>query len=166
MRLRALLRRGEAERKKLSLPAVIDEVLGLMRSDLITRGITVSRSTAPVIPLINGGHIPLQQVLLNLFTNACDAMITNPPGDRRLTVAIRLEGSGVRVSVSDNGCGLPTEADRIFEPFFTTKTHGLGLGLPICRTIINAHGGRLWPETNPERGTTFHLELPVAEATS
>jgi len=165
MRLRALLRRGEEERKMLSLPAVIDEVLSLMRSDLITRGISVSRATQPDIPPIRGGLIPLQQVFLNLFTNACDAMTTNPPRDRRLTVETKLEGACVRVAISDAGCGLPSESGRIFEPFFTTKTHGLGLGLPICRTIINAHGGRMWAVSNPDRGTTFHLELPVAEAT-
>jgi len=70
------------------------------------------------------------------------------------------------VAISEAGCGLPSESGRIFEPFFTTKTHGLGLGLPICRTIINAHGGRMWAVSNPDRGTTFHLELPVAEAAS
>jgi two-component system sensor kinase FixL len=162
-RLRALLQHGETEWKMLSLPTVIDEVLGFMHSDLLTRGISITRSAQPAIPLIRGSHVPLQQVLLNLFTNACDAMATNPPGDRRLTVETRLEGACVKVSISDNGCGLPAEAGRIFEPFFTTKTHGLGMGLPICRTIINAHGGRLWPESNPARGTTFHLELSVTE---
>lgn len=163
-RLRALLRRGEPEWKKLSLAAIIDEILTLMRSDFISRGITIIRPSSPFSPMISGDHIPLQQVLLNLFTNSCDAMTANPAGDRQLTIETKLEGAAVRVAIRDNGCGLPPETGRIFEPFFTTKPHGLGMGLPICRTIISAHGGRLWAEPNADQGTTFWLELPLVEA--
>jgi len=164
IRLRALLKRSEPEWKELSLHEVIDEVLALMRSDFIARGISIIRPAGPPSAAVSGDLIPLQQVLLNLFTNACDAMAANPPGDRLLTIETKLNGPHLEVSISDTGCGLPREAERIFEPFFTTKTNGLGMGLSICRAIVTAHGGRLWATPNPGRGTTFFLELPLAKA--
>ena len=163
-RLRALLKRGEADRQRLDLTAVIDEVLVLTRSDLISRGVSVAQKRTAGLPFISGDHIPLQQVFLNLLTNACDAMADNPPGERRVTIEAVAEGANVHVLIRDLGCGLPQDPDRIFEPFYTTKPQGLGMGLPICRTIIAAHGGRLWAGSNAGRGTTFHLELPGAEA--
>ena len=163
-RLRAMLKHSEPTWQRLSLHEIIDEVLALMRSDLIARGISYIRPAAsqPSGP-ISGDPIPLQQVLLNLFTNACDAMAANRAGDRLLTIETKLAGSQVQVLISDTGCGLPSEAGRIFEPFFTTKPQGLGMGLAICRTIVTTHGGRLWATSNPDRGTTFIVELPVAE---
>jgi PAS domain S-box-containing protein len=166
IRLRALLKHSEPEWKPLSVPAIIDEVLVLMRSDLIARGISVVRPSGPSVPDISGDLVTLQQVFLNLFTNACDAMAKNRPGDRVLTIETRLEGLQVLVRVSDLGCGLPAEAARIFEPFFTTKAHGLGMGLPLCRTIVTTHGGRLWAAPNPDRGSTFFLELPALNPAS
>jgi signal transduction histidine kinase len=163
-RLRALLKRGEAERQALDLSVLIDEVLALVRSDLVARGVSIAKSRATRLPPVSGDHIPLQQVLLNLLTNACDAMADNPPGERRVIIQAAAEGPVIHVTIRDSGCGLPDDPERIFEPFYTTKPHGLGMGLPICRTIIGAHGGRLWAEKNPDRGTTFHLELPGAEA--
>jgi len=169
-RLRALLKHSEPEWKPLSIPAIIDEVLTLMRSDFIARGVTVARPAGPpeLAPalVISGDLVTLQQVFLNLFTNACDAMTTSNPGDRVLTIATSLDGAHVRVAISDTGCGLPAESARIFEPFFTTKSHGLGMGLPICRTIVTTHGGRLWASPNPHRGSTFSLELPALETNS
>jgi two-component system sensor kinase FixL len=103
-------------------------------------------------------------VLLNLIFNAGDAMASNPPADRRITLEVAHCDGMVRISVSDTGCGLPPDAERIFEPFYTTKKEGLGLGLPICRSIISAHNGRLWADANvsASRGATFHVELPAA----
>ena len=98
------------------------------------------------VPHVLGDHIQLQQVLLNLILNACDAMAANPPASRHLTLATAHRDGAVRISVSDTGCGLPPDAARIFEPFYTTKTQGLGLGLSICRSIVRAHKGRLWAE--------------------
>jgi signal transduction histidine kinase len=103
---------------------------------------------------------------LNLILNGCDAMTGDAaPGDRRLTVQVcRDDGRGVRVSVADRGPGIPAEKlDAVFEPFFTTKAHGLGLGLAVCRTIIDSHGGRIWAENNAEPpGATFHFHVPFA----
>lgn len=163
-RLRALLKRGEADRQSLDLSVLIDEVLALVRSDLVSRGVSIAKSRPTRLPPVSGDHIPLQQVLLNLLTNACDAMMDNPPGERRVTIQAVADGPMIHVTIRDTGCGLPADPERIFEPFYTTKSQGLGMGLPICRTIVGAHGGRLWAESNPDRGTTFHLELPAAEA--
>jgi two-component system sensor kinase FixL len=109
-------------------------------------------------------RIQLQQVILNLMSNGADAMDGVPLDARRLIVRTSLDGAGhVRVSVSDTGPGIEEEnPDRIFEPFFTTKPQGLGVGLPICRTIIEAHGGRLWAEADPEGGAAFTFSLPCA----
>jgi PAS domain S-box-containing protein len=160
LRLRALLKRGEPERRPLGLNEVVLEVVALMRSELIGRSVLLSLQLADDLPRIWGDRIPLQQVLLNLVTNACDAVAGNPPGERRLTIQTRADEAGVRLSVADNGCGLPPDAPRVFDSFYTTKPHGLGMGLPICRTLVEAHGGRIWTEANADRGATFHVSLP------
>lgn len=161
-RLRALLKHGEANLQTLSLEQVAGEVLALMRSDLIDRGVTVERRFDPAVSAVSGDPVQLQQVLLNLMLNACDAMSGNAPHERPLRVAVQQVGGFVRLSVRDEGCGLPAgQTERIFEPFFTTKSEGLGMGLAICRSIATAHGGRLTTETGDTRGTTFHLELPA-----
>jgi signal transduction histidine kinase len=102
-------------------------------------------------------------VLLNLLVNGCDAMAELEAIDRRLLVSTGLtDGGAVSVSVADQGCGIPHEKmERIFGPFFTTKTQGMGLGLAVCRTIISAHGGKLWATNNAGRGATFHFTLPA-----
>ena len=163
-RLRALLKRGEPERQLLQVREVVAEVLALMRSDFIARGVSIHLELGEDLPAVSGDRIPLQQVLLNLFTNACDAMNDNPPATRCLTITVRPSGPLVHISVADAGCGLPAAPDRLFEPFYTTKPHGLGMGLPICRTIATAHGGTLRAEANPGGGAIFHLDLPVAPA--
>ena len=168
-RLRSLLKHGETSLQPLTVNGMVEEVLQLSRNSLIGHRITIQRSLAPNVPKVQGDHIQLQQVLLNLILNACDAMSANPPAGRQLTVATARRDSAVRISVSDTGCGLPPDAERIFEPFFTTKKQGLGLGLPICRSIVTAHKGRLWAEAGQASaispGATFHLELPALDAT-
>jgi C4-dicarboxylate-specific signal transduction histidine kinase len=107
--------------------------------------------------------VQLQQVLLNLIVNGCDAMVDVDPGDRVLVVATSTDGTAVRLSVGDNGTGISAEQlDVVFEPFVTSKEHGLGLGLAICRSILEAHGGRMWAVNNAGRGATFHVSLPTA----
>lgn len=172
-RLRALLKPGQTQWLPLSVNEIAEEVLGIARSDLIGRGVTVRTALSESAPQVLGDRIQLQQVLLNLILNANDAMAGNPPGQRHLTIATTRREGLVRISVSDNGCGLPAEPDHIFQPFYTTKKDGLGLGLSICRSIATAHEGRLWAEANgvaagppaPTHagpGTTLHLELPTA----
>jgi signal transduction histidine kinase len=113
------------------------------------------------MPAVSGDRNQLQQVLLNLVINGCDAM-DGREADRRLVVQTQVTVQGnVEVSVADRGAGIPlADLERIFEPFVTTKVRGMGLGLAICRSIVEAHGGRLWATNNADRGATLHCELP------
>lgn len=158
-RLRTLLKRGEITRAPLALNETIEEVLLLARPNLAGREITVTRALDAGLPQVSGDRVQLQQVVLNLILNSADAMAANAPGTRRLHVVTARRDGVVRVSVRDEGCGLPAEPEQLFAPFFTTKPHGLGMGLAICRSIVGAHGGRLWAEPHPERGAIFHFEL-------
>ena len=162
-RLRMLLKPGQTHLQPLNANALAEDVLRIVRSDFIERGIKVHAKLDESVPPVVGDRVQLQQVLLNLILNAGDAMAANSPPDRRLTLGTAHGDGTVRVSVSDTGCGLPPDAERIFEPFYTTKKDGLGLGLPICRSIVGAHHGRLWAEPNvaTRRGATFHVELPA-----
>ena len=162
-RLRSLLKHGQVSLQPLALKQVIEEVLQLTQADLIGRGISLVRELVPDLPPIAGDRVQLQQLVLNLILNAADAMAANAPGTRRLHLQTRLHDGRVRATMRDEGTGLPADAERLFEPFYTTKTHGLGLGLSICRSIVAAHHGRIWAEPHPERGAVFHFELPVAE---
>ena len=163
-RLRAMLKRGQVPLQPLQLNQVIEEVLGLTRSDLLGRGVTVVRELDPGLPLIAGDRVQLQQLILNLILNGADAMAANAPGSRWLHLRTTLLEGRVLASVRDEGCGLPADAELPFQPFYTTKAQGLGLGLSICRSIANAHSGKLWAAPHAERGAVFLFELPVATA--
>jgi PAS domain S-box-containing protein len=160
-RLRAFLRKGDVQPGHLDLNDVVTEVLGLVHSDLIHRRVTVDARLEAALPAIFADRVQLQQVLLNLLLNACDAMAADGRGEKRVTIVTSAtETGGVELSVADQGTGIaPDEMDRVFEPFVTSKPHGLGLGLAICRSIVTAHGGRLWADNNVEGGATFHLTL-------
>ena len=149
-RLRLLLKKGEIHQEALDANELVIEILKLSRSDLTSRGVAVESTFAPGLPAIRGDRVQLQQVLLNLVMNACDAMADNDAQDRRLTVRTAPAGDeGVRIEISDVGHGLPADgAERVFERYFTTKPHGLGLGLSVCRTIITAHGGTIGAANN------------------
>jgi two-component system, LuxR family, sensor kinase FixL len=162
-RLRTLFKKGEAPRRWLDVNEIVLVVLRLMRSDLTSRSVSVSTELAANLPGVEGDPVQLQQVLLNLIINGCDAM-AGAPGDRQLALRTAATDDGtVVVSVTDRGAGVPpADLERIFEPFVTTKADGLGLGLAVCRTIVAAHGGRLWGTNNVDAaGATFHLALPV-----
>ncbi len=163
-RLRLLLTKGEVNLQTLDLSEVILDVAKLVRNDLAHHGVTMSTDLAPDLPLVRGDRVQVQQVLLNLVMNGCDAMVDVEGSQRLLAVRAGKNGGGfVRVSVADRGCGISSEEfPRLFEPFFTTKSDGLGLGLPVCRSIVEAHKGRLWAESGPGGGATFHFTLPTA----
>jgi C4-dicarboxylate-specific signal transduction histidine kinase len=160
-RLRSMLRKEPAQHQRLDLNDVVEESLRLMRSDLLNRGVLVATDLARTLPAVSGDRNQLQQVLLNLVMNACDAMAGQPA--RRLRIGTRRVASGrVEFSVADCGPGIPPDdLGRIFEPFVSTKAQGLGLGLAICRSIVEAHGGRLWAGHNADGGATLHGELPA-----
>ncbi|MEZ0389622.1 MAG: ATP-binding protein [Verrucomicrobium sp.] len=161
-RLRALLKHGEAKLQLIGLEALTREVMALMRSDLVERGVSVAVDFSCEVPPVLGDPVQIQQVLLNLMLNGCDAMIANRDHERPLHLSARLVDGFVRITIQDQGAGLPeNHGEKIFEPFYTTKTEGLGMGLAICRSIVTAHGGRLTAEPGPVRGTLFHMDLPV-----
>jgi C4-dicarboxylate-specific signal transduction histidine kinase len=162
VRLRAMLRRSQMPLQPLQLNQVIEEVLHLTRSDMLGRGVTVVRELDPGLAPIEADRIQLQQLILNLLLNGAEAMAANAAGTRRLHIRTRQSQSRVSASVRDEGCGLPADEGHLFQPFYTTKVQGLGLGLSICRSIVEAHGGRLWAEPHPERGAVFRFDLPVA----
>ena len=142
----------------------MQEVLKLVHSDLVNHGVTAHTELAPGLPAVKADRVQLQQVLLNLVMNACDAMSGTPGGDRKLIVRTSpADNKGVLISITDQGTGIaPDKLEQVFEPFFSTKPHGMGLGLSVCRTIITVHGGKLWAVNNPDRGATFHVNLLVA----
>jgi PAS domain S-box-containing protein len=166
-RVRALIRKDETELQPVPPNDIVSEVLELAHSDLIQRGVVVSTRLAPSLPEVQADRVQIQQVLLNLIVNACDAVAENPPEGRVLVIRTASRGSAVRISVSDNGTGILTQPiDDVFEPFVTSKQHGLGLGLAICRSIIDAHGGRMWAVNNRDGGATFNVLLPHSAAAS
>jgi PAS domain S-box-containing protein len=161
VRMRAMLRKGETQMGPVGLNPVIWETLGLMHSELVVRGVTPTTHLAHDLPPVRADRIQLQQVLMNLIVNACDAMSGNPLPERRLTITSQqVDGDQVQVAVTDSGQGFaPEMLDRIFEPFRTSKPNGLGLGLPICRSIINAHAGQMSVENGKARGATVRFTL-------
>ncbi len=163
-RLRALLKRRSFAPRALLVSDLLENVATLTRADCAARKATLELSVEPGLPAVMGDPVHLQQVLLNLVVNATDA-VEDLPGDRRkVAVLAALHGNGkVEIAVSDLGPGIESEElERLFEPFFTTKAKGMGIGLSISRTIIEAHGGRLWAENNAQWGATFRFTIPVA----
>jgi len=145
--------------------ADIEQALLLINNDLIERKVSVETRFSSNVPLVKGDHIQLQQVLLNLILNGCDAMAASPPEDRQLVVETNPGHPGyITVAVSDRGPGIaPETMERIFKPFYSTKSQGLGMGLSICKAIVGAHGGKLWGVNNADRGATFSFTLRVAD---
>jgi signal transduction histidine kinase len=162
-RLRTMFRKAEVLLEPLDLNELATEVLDLAHSELLERQVRVTATLAPGLPAVRGDRVQLQQVLLNIVINACDAMNDNRPAERGLAVTTAQAGAGmVQLAVADRGNGIEAELlERLFEPFVTTKQNGLGLGLSICRSIVTAHGGRLWAANNQDRGATFWVALPA-----
>jgi C4-dicarboxylate-specific signal transduction histidine kinase len=160
-RLRSLLRKEAPEHHPLDVNELVEESLRLMRSDFLNRQVVVRSELAPALPAVSGDRNQLQQVLLNLFINGCDAMAGHGAPRRLLVRTLEVANGNVEISVADEGAGIPSaDLERIFEPFVTTKSNGLGLGLVICRSIVEAHGGRLWATNNADRGATLRCDLP------
>src|SRR5262245_54015025 len=160
--IRTHFKMGARARTSLDIDDVIQEALAVVRDKLQTYRVAVQVDANKRLPRISGEQVQLQQVLVNLFTNAIDSMATKNE-ERVLSIRSEIHHSGcVMVSVEDTGKGLePSAVDRIFNPMFTTKTHGMGIGLSICRSIIEAHEGRLWVTADKGRGAIFHFTVPV-----
>jgi C4-dicarboxylate-specific signal transduction histidine kinase len=162
-RLRALFKKAGAHLEPVDLNDIVADVLQLADRKLLESNVNVTTKLATNMPAVRADPVQLKQVLLNLVVNACDAMAENWPGNRGLTIATSCDGERfAQVLVSDRGSGIAaTVEQRLFQPFVTTKSTGIGLGLSICRSIIEAHGGRLWAANNPDRGATFSVALPI-----
>jgi signal transduction histidine kinase len=160
-RMRTMLRRGQVTRQPVDVKESLEDLLRLTRTDLIARGVSVTDLSTPDLPAALADRVQLQQILLNLIKNACDAMQGHPPEERRLTITTFLDKNELHIGVLDSGVGLPADIESLFRPFHSTKEGGLGLGLSICRTLASAHGGRLWAEHRAERGAAFYVALPL-----
>jgi PAS domain S-box-containing protein len=160
-RTRLLFQKGAAQQELVDVNEVIEEMTVLLRGEITRYSLSVRTELAPDLPPVLGDRVQLQQVLMNLMVNSIDAM-KNVDGVRELAIkSQRAENEQLLVSVSDTGVGLPPgQADQIFNAFFTTKPHGTGMGLRICRSIVESHGGRLWVDNNALRGATFCVSLP------
>jgi C4-dicarboxylate-specific signal transduction histidine kinase len=170
-RVRALARRSPPERERLQLADVVADVVLLAARELAVRCVTIRRDVVAPLPAVMGDRVQLQQVLLNLVVNGMDAMMALAEKERLLEISAcpeALEGrAAATIRVRDHGVGLSsTEMDRIFEAFYTTKPNGMGMGLAISRSIIEAHGGRMWVEPNAGPGATFAFTLLSAEASA
>jgi C4-dicarboxylate-specific signal transduction histidine kinase len=160
-RIRALIKKAPPRKDRLEINGVIVKIIELTHGEAVKNGISVITELADHLPVVEADRVQLQQVLLNLIVNALEAMGAANEGPRELLISTTKETSGVLVAVQDSGPGLEAAMlERVFETFYTTKPTGLGLGLSICRSIIEAHGGRLWASTNQRRGATFQFNLP------
>jgi PAS domain S-box-containing protein len=162
-RIRGFIKKAPVERTALDINKIIQEVLALAGHELHKNQVVVECQLTNTLPLVRADRTQLQQVLLNLIMNSIEAMTGATNQSRVLGVESRIDESGhVLVEVRDSGTGLGSEADRLFTPFFTTKAKGMGMGLPISRSLIESHGGRLWATANSPHGAVFSFMLPAA----
>jgi two-component system sensor kinase FixL len=164
-RLRALLKKGDPQLTILDLNETVAEVGRLIRSDALVRDISIRLELDPTLSPARGDRVQLQQVLLNLALNGMDAMQESRPGERTLVFRTAQDRPGaIRVAVRDSGVGIGgRDVEHMFQAFSTTKARGMGIGLTIARSIIEAHGGELEAENNPDCGATFSFTLPISE---
>ena len=160
-RLRDFVSRGESDRQVESIAKLVEEASALALVGVKDRSIRVSFHFDPELEFVFADRVQIQQVLLNLIRNAIDAM--EETATRKLNLSgTRVDGDVVKISVADTGPGISPEVNKqLFQPFVTSKRHGMGVGLSICRTIVEGHGGRIWAEANPQGGTIFHFTLPA-----
>ena len=162
-RIRAMTKRAATPREELDLNETIREVLVIVGDEAKKNSVIIRTQFADDLAAVSGDRVQLQQVVLNLVMNAMEAMSSVSGRPRELVIHTRnVEGGQVQVTVEDSGVGLdPNTVSRIFEPFYTTKSSGMGMGLSICRSIVQNHGGRLWAAANEGPGTRFHFTLPA-----
>jgi C4-dicarboxylate-specific signal transduction histidine kinase len=162
-RIRALVKKAPPRHDQLEINEAILEVIEVTRSELLRNDVSLRTELAKGLPLIRGDRIQLQQIVLNLILNAVEAMSDASKGSRDLLISTAEDiSNGVLVAVRDSGPGLNSESlERLFDPFYTTKPGGMGMGLSICRSIVEGHGGRIWATANVPKGASFHFSLPV-----
>jgi C4-dicarboxylate-specific signal transduction histidine kinase len=165
--VRNTIKKGDPTRHRINLNELVTKVAHIVRPDAVAYSCEIETSLAEDLPLIEVDPIQIQQVLVNLVSNAFDAMRQIPPDRRKVKIRTAATGSGeVRLSVRDHGTGIPTGVhERLFDQFFTTKEQGLGMGLAIVRSIVEAHGGKIHAENVAAGGARFHFTLPVTKKT-
>jgi len=165
-RIRALIRKSEPLRTPVNLNELVQETITLAQPELTRKKILLQTELSPELPLVAVDRVQLQQVLLNLFVNAVDSLAIVSDDRRILRIrTVLAEPNAVQVIVEDTGAGFkPDETERLFQPFYTTKPNGLGMGLAISRSIVEAHGGRLWGTPNDGRGSRFQFTVPTKSA--
>ena len=162
-RIRLLFKRGAPQRELLEVNEIIQEMIGLLHSEASRYSISIHGELADDLPKIMADRVQLQQVLMNLILNGIEAIKDVGTGGTLTIKSQQDDDRQLVISVIDTGVGLqPEQAEQVFHAFFTTKPQGTGMGLPISRSIVESHGGRLWASTNSGRGATFHLTLPTA----
>jgi len=165
-RIRSLVCLEEQPKQLIDLNEIVTSVIGFLDAELRRRGVRVSTQLAGELPAIEGSKIELQQVVLNLIINGAQAMSDADVAARNLSITTSVDHDSVELAVCDSGVGLAeSDVEKIFEPFYTTRKAGIGMGLAINRTIIRAHGGRIWASPNAHRGATFHVMLPIGRQT-
>jgi C4-dicarboxylate-specific signal transduction histidine kinase len=162
-RIRDLIEKAPPRNDSVDINEAVREVIALTRGEAVKQGVSVQAVLGEGLPSIRGDRVQLQQVMLNLIVNAIEAMSATSEGPRDVLVSTAADSSnGVSIAVSDSGPKLTLEGfEHVFDPFFTTKAGGLGMGLSICRSIIEAHGGRISGKPNMPRGAVFHFTLPA-----
>jgi signal transduction histidine kinase len=162
-RMRDFVNKREPNRAPVAVAEVVSEAVGFAEIDARKAGVALVRELPPDLPPIYADRVMIEQVLLNLVKNAVEAM-QGCRESRVVTIAARVDGArSVEVAVTDHGRGFaPEHAEKLFAPFFTTKPEGMGMGLSICRSIVEFHGGRLWAQPNPGGGSVFSFTLPAA----
>ncbi|WP_281409044.1 ATP-binding protein [Mesorhizobium sp. SARCC-RB16n] len=161
-RIRALVKKAPPRKDRFDLNEAVRDVIALTRSEVLRQRVSLQAELARDLAPVSGDRILLQQVLLNLIMNAVEAMSSTTKGELNLRISTEIEtDGGIRVAVCDSGPGLdPQSLDRVFDAFYTTKPDGMGMGLAICRSLVEAHGGRLWASANQPRGAVFQFTLP------
>jgi signal transduction histidine kinase len=167
-RIRDHIKKAPPKKEHFDLNEAIDEVVVLARSAISKNGVSVQTPRAERMLPVEGDRVQLQQVVLNLILNAIEAMGSFQEGPRDLSINTEQgQANGALVAVRDSGPGIDAkQLERVFEAFYTTKSGGIGMGLSICRSIIDAHGGRLWAEANGPRGAVFKFTLPSTDSVS
>ena len=157
-----MVKKEKKVKEKFDINEVIQDVFALFHGEAIIRKVDIAIDLDRSLPSINGDKVQLQQVVLNLFMNAADAMAEVSETNRKIMVRTCAIDQTVRVAVRDFGPGIdPAKLDEIFQPFFTTKSTGMGMGLSVSNSIIRLHEGRIWAENNPDGGATFFVEIPA-----
>ena len=164
-RLRRLLGESAIEAQNIDLNETVREVFEFLSAQAAARNVTLNSRLAQGPLRVSGDRIQLQQVILNLVVNGMESMVGATNGRREVTTSTSVDEASAKISIADSGPGIPSDKLKaVFEPFFTTKGEGMGMGLSIARTIVEAHGGRIWAEKHTAGGAVFHVSLPLAKA--